>query len=173
MSNSRGACWGDLHSLTTVQAAGWGNLQMLRKTRMSLTSKVLVNKTWILQEGKVFHVYQNSSILAWKTPWTEELGPPRSMGSQRVWHNWVTNTVTHYHTQRIKGRFMSPVKLSTCLLNIGKLIELCWSFSHLSDVTFFFLKYLQCCLWIFSGNILCPHLWQSLHTLRDYFYWII
>ena len=28
-----------------------------------------------------------SSVLAWKTPWTEELGRLQSMGSQRVGHN--------------------------------------------------------------------------------------
>ena len=34
----------------------------------------------------------HSSILAWKTSWTEEPGGLQSMGSQRVRHNWVTNT---------------------------------------------------------------------------------
>ena len=29
----------------------------------------------------------HSSILAWKTPWTEEPGGLQSMGSQRVGHN--------------------------------------------------------------------------------------
>ena len=29
----------------------------------------------------------HSSILAWKIPWTEELGGLQSMGSQRVRHN--------------------------------------------------------------------------------------
>ena len=28
----------------------------------------------------------HSSILAWKIPWTEELGGPQSIGSQRVGH---------------------------------------------------------------------------------------
>ena len=28
-----------------------------------------------------------SSILAWRIPWTEEPGRPQSMGSQRVRHN--------------------------------------------------------------------------------------
>ena len=32
----------------------------------------------------------DSSILAWKIPWTEEPGGLQSMGSQRVWHDWVT-----------------------------------------------------------------------------------
>jgi len=29
----------------------------------------------------------HSSILAWRTPWTEELGGLQSTGSQRVGHN--------------------------------------------------------------------------------------
>ena len=33
----------------------------------------------------------HSSILAWKTPWTEEPGRLPSMGSQRVGHDWVTS----------------------------------------------------------------------------------
>ena len=34
----------------------------------------------------------HSSILAWKIPWTEEPGRLQSMGSQRVGHDWATNT---------------------------------------------------------------------------------
>ena len=34
----------------------------------------------------------HSSILSWGIPWTEEPGGLQSMGSQRVRHNWVTNT---------------------------------------------------------------------------------
>ena len=33
----------------------------------------------------------HSSTLAWKIPWTEELGRLQSMGSQRVGHEWVTS----------------------------------------------------------------------------------
>ena len=33
----------------------------------------------------------HSSTLAWKIPWTEELGRLQSMGSQRVGHNWATS----------------------------------------------------------------------------------
>jgi len=38
------------------------------------------------------------SILAWKISWTEEPGGLQSMGSQRVRHDWVTNTylLTYY-----------------------------------------------------------------------------
>ena len=37
----------------------------------------------------------HSSILAWRIPWTEDPGGLQSIGSQRVWHDWVTNTHTH------------------------------------------------------------------------------
>ena len=36
----------------------------------------------------------DSSILAWRIPWTEAPGGLWSMGSQRVGHNWVNNTHT-------------------------------------------------------------------------------
>ena len=39
----------------------------------------------------------HSSILAWRTPWTEELGGLQSMGSQRVGYDWATNTHTSGH----------------------------------------------------------------------------
>ena len=39
----------------------------------------------------------HSSFLAWRTPWTRELGGLQSMGLQRVWHDWATNV----HTQLI------------------------------------------------------------------------
>ena len=32
------------------------------------------------------------SVLAWEIPWTEKSGGPQSMGSQRVGHDWATNT---------------------------------------------------------------------------------
>ena len=44
-------------------------------------------------EGKATH----STILAWRVPWTEEPGKLQSMGSQRVRHDWATNT----HTRNI------------------------------------------------------------------------
>ena len=41
-----------------------------------------------LEKGMATH----SSILAWRIPWTEDLGKLQSMGSQRVRQDWVTNT---------------------------------------------------------------------------------
>ena len=57
-------------------------------------------KTWLqslgwedpLEKGMATH----SSVLAWRTPWTEESGGLQStVWSQRVRHNWATNT-TYY-----------------------------------------------------------------------------
>ena len=52
-------------------------------------------KTWVqtlgwdlLEKGMATH----SSILAWRSPWTEEPGGLQSMGSQTVRHDWVINT---------------------------------------------------------------------------------
>ena len=44
-----------------------------------------------LEKGMSIH----SSILAWRIPWTEEPGGLQSMGSQRVRHDWMTNTHPH------------------------------------------------------------------------------
>ena len=43
-----------------------------------------------LEKGTATH----SSILAWRIPWTEEPGGLQSRGSQRVGHDWATNTFT-------------------------------------------------------------------------------
>ena len=55
-----------------------------------------VQETWVqslgwenpLEKEMVTH----SSIIAWKIPRTEEPGELQSMGSQRVGHDWATNT---------------------------------------------------------------------------------
>ena len=39
-----------------------------------------------------------SSILAWRSPWTENPGELESMGSQRFGHDWVIHTHTRTHT---------------------------------------------------------------------------
>ena len=38
-----------------------------------------------------------SSILSWRTPWTEEPGGLQSMGPQRVGHYCASNTFTFKH----------------------------------------------------------------------------
>ena len=56
-----------------------------------------------------------SSILAWKISWTEEPGGMQSIGSQRVRHDWTTNTHLHLQyqtsprTQQGHRTLLSPV----------------------------------------------------------------
>ena len=45
-----------------------------------------------LEKGMATH----SSILAWTTPWPEEPDGLRSVGSQRIRHDWATNTYYFY-----------------------------------------------------------------------------
>ena len=55
-----------------------------------------MKETWVevlggenpLEKGMATH----SSIFAWRIPWTKEPGGLQSMGSQRVRHEWATNT---------------------------------------------------------------------------------
>ena len=71
---------------------------MIKASLVAQTVKDLpaVQETWIqflgwedpLEKGMTTH----SSILAWRTPWTEEPGRLQFMGSQRVRHDWATNT---------------------------------------------------------------------------------
>ena len=42
----------------------------------------------------------HSSAIAWKIPWTEELGRLQSMGSQRVGHDWATS-LSHFHFEHL------------------------------------------------------------------------
>ena len=56
----------------------------------------VMHKTWIWSLGQEDSlkkgVATHSSILAWRISWTEESGELQSMGSQRVGHDWATNT---------------------------------------------------------------------------------
>ena len=45
----------------------------------------------------------HSSILAWKSPWTEDPGGLQSVGSQRVGHDWVTK-----HKELLHSVFTFP-----------------------------------------------------------------
>ena len=61
------------------------NLPAMRETRVQS-----LGQEDPLEKKMVTH----SSILAWRIPWTEELGGLQSMGLQRVGQSWVTNTFT-------------------------------------------------------------------------------
>ena len=61
-----------------------------------------IQETWVWSLGQEDPLNKGratqSTILAWRIPWTEGPSRPQSMGSQRVGHNWATNAYTHTHT---------------------------------------------------------------------------
>ena len=89
--------FGDLKSLQMVTAA------MKLKDAYSLASLVAqmvkrlsaMRETWVRSLGREDPLEKematHSSTLAWKILWTEEPGRLRSMGSQRVRHDWATS----------------------------------------------------------------------------------
>ena len=56
-----------------------------------------MQQTWVPTLGREYPLEKGmatySSILAWRTPWTEKPDRLSSIGSQRVRHDWVTNTL--------------------------------------------------------------------------------
>ena len=63
----------------------------------------------------------HSSILAWRTAWTEEAGGPQSMGLQRIGHQ-VTNIFTLIQNSPLV--FLAPAGLNIVLLNLGLFLTL-------------------------------------------------
>ena len=53
----------------------------------------------------------HSSILAWRIPWREEPGGLQSMGSQRVRHDWATNTHLYYFLDLTSKWLTLPFKV--------------------------------------------------------------
>ena len=70
-----------------------------------------MQETWVwslaLENPLEKEMATHSSILAWRIPQTKE-PELQSMGSQRVGHDWVTNTSTYPRTVRVK-RGISPL----------------------------------------------------------------
>ena len=89
------------------------------KLRASLVVQIVKNlppvqKNWVrslsgedsLERGMATH----SSILAWTIPWTEELGRLQSVRSQRVGHDWATNTYTYKSDGIRRGGFGEMIR---------------------------------------------------------------
>ena len=117
-------------------------------------------KTWVwtlgwedpLKKG----IANYSSILAWRNQWTEADGP-KSIGSQRVGHDWVSNTFTFFlFTMWIDSissgserpvycfKIIYPHTYSFFLLNYSEMINITkTNFYHFHDsllqISFFFL----------------------------------
>ena len=77
----RGGWWAAVHGVAKSQArlSDWHNA----------TIYLSLHK-WTFEE----EMATSSRILAWRIAWIEEPGSLQSRGSQRVRHNWMTNTTT-------------------------------------------------------------------------------
>ena len=128
----------------------------VRNTFLLFRSSVLKNlpatqETWLwslgqedpLGKGMATH----SSILAWRIPWTEEPGRLQSMGSQRVKHDWATNTFTFFTSMVFCYSGLNRLKQAICLT---------------SDP--WFSLHFWCCLCPWSENLLLL-VWLSVFAL--------
>ena len=70
------------------------NLPTMQETRVQF-----LGREDPLGNGMATH----SSILAWKSPWTEEPGGLQSVGLQRFGHDWATNTFMRYWSEWQRG----------------------------------------------------------------------
>ena len=89
--------------MTVAMAQTVQNLPAMQETRVQS-----LGQEDPLEKGMAIY----SSILAWRIPQTEEPGGLQSMGSQRVRHDWPTNTLT-FHTHKRHG----PLQMRACNFN--------------------------------------------------------
>ena len=68
----------------------------------------------------------NSSILAWRIPWTEEPGGLQSMGSHRVGHDWTINTHSLLGSYIVKTQVLSRGSLLVSLIRELGVIIIKW-----------------------------------------------
>ena len=92
----------EIHGISKLQKHEWSSLLA------QLVKNLPAMKNWVwslgwedpLEKGKAIH----SSILAWRIPWTV-----RSMGSQRIRHNWAT-----FNSHKCYLILISFIKSSLC-----------------------------------------------------------
>ena len=63
----------------------------------------------------------HSIILAWRIPWTGDPGGLQSIGSQRVRHDWVTNTFPFFSCHESQRAYLWPTchELTVCVTDKG------------------------------------------------------
>ena len=109
----------------------------------------------------------HSSILAWKTPWTEEPGGLQSVGSQRVGHDWATNHTLCLYGLACSGHSMKGNHIICGLLWLT-FLSLFSGFRYVvvrirTIIFFLYLNYIP----LYEGTSFC----LSAHQLTDI--WVV
>ena len=124
----------------------------------SVKSLPAMQETWVQslcrEDPLEKKIATHSSVLTWRIPWAEEPGRLQSMGSQRVGHNWVTNTFTFIVLPHF-GVILKNLDLwnNTFLSN-----SICQPIIYLLHVSF-------CFIW-FSDFMVYKHIKTCLNELR-------
>ena len=94
--------WGPIH--TAFWKSPHDSLKLLIAKMIATKDGSVVKNLSAVQKTQVWSLGQedplekgmanHSSILVWRIPWTEEPRGLQSLGSQRVRHDWVTDTFT-------------------------------------------------------------------------------
>ena len=86
MSTQRAVRFKSFYTLVTTSLVA----QMIKNMPITQGTQV-----WSLgqEDSLEKRMASHSSILAWRSPWTEEPGGLQSMGPQRVGHDWAINTI--------------------------------------------------------------------------------
>ena len=82
-----------------------------------------------------------SSILAWRIPWTEEPGRLQSMGSQRVEHDWATNTYIHISLIQVHMLWIERLEKDEV-----KWFQIIWSLHSRTIGYLFILRFISVCI---------------------------
>ena len=89
-----------------------------------------------------------SSILAWRIPWTEELGGLQSIASHRVGHNWSSLACNHanFFMAQISHTYMTTGKTITLTIQTVVSKEMSLLFNMLPRFVIAFLPRSKCFL---------------------------
>ena len=84
--------------MATYSSILGASLSQMVKNLPAVWENSAMQETWVQSLGQEDTLEEkmatHSSVLAWRVPWTEEPGRLPSVGSQRVGHEWATNTLT-------------------------------------------------------------------------------
>ena len=106
-----------------------------------------------------------SNIIAWKIPWTEELGGLQSTGSQKVRHDWANGTqngalvTADEPTEVDEPQRASPSSSKVCSLHEDLLLVLYSLCCCCCSVTI--LSSLNCCPLVFCCALAATGVWGS------------